>query len=300
MNDAATPALLDAARQMVEGELAACAERMQREVASPLAEALAYALIGPGKRVRPALVLGAYQVAGGTSSDIAGIATAVEIVHTYSLVHDDLPCMDNDHLRRGRQTTHRQFDVRTATRVGFLLVPVAAEVLATSAHALGLGAARCGRLAEELFEAGGIRGMVGGQWLDLEAEATALDLDQLTRVHAGKTGALIRASVMLGGIAAGADVATLNALSTFGREIGIAFQVADDVLDATSTSEVLGKTAGLDAVLDKSTYVSLLGVDGARQEALRHHDLAVMALTPLGGTAQPLADLARYIVMRRS
>ncbi len=300
MNDAAGPALLDAARQMVEGELSACAERMQREVASPLAEALAYALIGPGKRVRPALVLGAYQVAGGTSSDIAGIATAVEIVHTYSLVHDDLPCMDNDHLRRGRQTTHRQFDVPTATRVGFLLVPVAAEVLATSAHSLGLGAATCGRLAEELFEAGGIRGMVGGQWLDLEAEATALDLDQLTRVHAGKTGALIRASVMLGGIAAGANHATLDALSTFGREIGIAFQVADDVLDATSTSEVLGKTAGLDAVLDKSTYVSLLGVDGARQEALRHHDLAVMALAPLGGAAQPLADLARYIVKRRS
>ncbi len=300
MSDAATPALLDAARQMVDGELAACAERMQREAASPLAEALAYALIGPGKRVRPALVLGAYQVAGGTSADIAGIATAVEIVHTYSLVHDDLPCMDNDHLRRGRQTTHRQFDVHIATRVGFLLVPVAAEVLATSAHALGLGAATCGRLAEELFEAGGIRGMVGGQWLDLEAEATALDLDQLTLVHAGKTGALIRASVMLGGIAAGADVAILEALSTFGREIGIAFQVADDVLDATSTSEVLGKTAGLDAVLDKSTYVSLLGVDGARQEALRHHDLAVMALAPLGAAAQSLVDLARYIVMRRS
>ncbi|MBA2292264.1 MAG: polyprenyl synthetase family protein [Gemmatimonadales bacterium] len=300
MSDAVTPTLLDAARQMVEGELAACASRMQREAESPLAEALAYALVGPGKRVRPALVLGAYQVAGGTAADIAGIATAVEIVHTYSLVHDDLPCMDNDHLRRGRQTTHRRFDVHTATRVGFLLVPVAAEVLATSARALGLDAASCGRLAEELFEAGGIRGMVGGQWLDLEAEATALDLDQLTRVHAGKTGALIRASVMLGGIAAGADATTFDALSTFGREIGIAFQVADDVLDATSTSEVLGKTAGLDAALDKSTYVSLLGVDGARQEALRHHDLAVRALAPLGAAATPLADLARYIVMRRS
>lgn len=300
MSDAGAPALLDAARQMVEGALADCAERMKREAPSPLAEALAYALIGPGKRVRPALVLGAYRMAGGTSADIGGIATAVEIVHTYSLVHDDLPCMDNDHLRRGRQTTHRRFDVPTATRVGFLLVPVAAEVLATSARALNLDAAVCGRLAQELFEAGGIRGMVGGQWLDLEAEATVLDLDQLTNIHAGKTGALIRASVMLGGIAAGGDPDTLDALSVFGREIGIAFQVADDVLDATSTSEVLGKTAGLDAVLDKSTYVSLLGVDGARQEAERHHDLAVAALAPLGPAAQPLADLARYIVRRRS
>ena len=299
MTDAAL-ALLDEARRLVEGELAACAARMRSEVPPPLGDALAYALDGPGKRVRPALLLAAYRAAGGNSPHIAGVATAVEIVHTYSLVHDDLPCMDNDSLRRGRNTTHREFDVPTATRVGYMLVPVAAEVLAASSRALSLASETQRELAIELFEAGGIRGMVGGQWLDLEAERSALGLAELTAVHDGKTGALIRASVVLGGLAAGASAATLGALSDFGREIGLAFQVADDVLDATSTSEVLGKTAGLDAALQKSTYVSLLGVDGARQEAARHHDAAVRALEPLGAVAAPLAALARYIVIRPS
>ncbi|MGZ8804172.1 MAG: polyprenyl synthetase family protein [Microbacterium sp.] len=293
-------ALLVEARGLVEVELRRCAGRMRRDERTPLGEALAYALVGPGKRVRPALLIAAYRVAGGQSPHIAGVATAVEIVHTYSLVHDDLPCMDNDNLRRGRNTTHREFDVATATRVGYMLVPVAGEVLAASSRALGLDARAQQALAVELFEAGGIRGMVGGQWLDLEAERSALDIARLTEVHEGKTGALIRASVMLGGLAAGADSPTLEAFSAFGREIGLAFQVADDVLDATSTSEVLGKTAGLDAALEKSTYVSLLGVEAARQEAARHHDAAVASLKPLGPAAAPLAALARYIVTRPS
>ncbi len=294
------PGLLDEARHLVDDELRACAGRMRAQVRGQLGEALAYALLSPGKRVRAALLCAAYRVAGGSSSHIAGIAAAVEIVHTYSLVHDDLPCMDNDSLRRGRNTTHREFDVATATRVGYLLVPVAAETLATSCAALGLDPDACGRLAHELFEAGGIRGMVGGQWLDLEAEGERLDLPRLTTVHQGKTGALIRAAVLLGGFAAGADRATIDAFGAFGREIGLAFQVADDVLDATSTSEVLGKTAGRDAALAKSTYVSLLGVAGARAEAERHHDAAVAALAPLGRAAGPLAALARYIVTRPS
>lgn len=294
------PGLLDDARHLVDEELRMCAARMRTQIRGQLGDALAYALVSPGKRVRPALLCAAYQVVGGSSPGVAGIAAAVEIVHTYSLVHDDLPCMDNDDLRRGRKTTHREFDVTTATRVGYLLVPVAAETLATSCAGLGLDAVASGMMARELFEAGGIRGMVGGQWLDLEAEGEQLNLSQLTAVHQGKTGALIRAAVLLGGIAAGADSAAINALGEFGREIGLAFQVADDVLDATATSEVLGKTAGRDAALAKSTFVSLLGVDGARAEARRHHDAAVDALTPLGSAAAPLAALARYIVTRPS
>ncbi len=297
---ATAPPILGEARALVDEALAACAARMSDDVPGRLGAALAYALRSPGKRVRPALVLAAYRGAGGTSRAIAGIASAVEIVHTYSLVHDDLPCMDDDDLRRGRPTTHRVFDVATATRVGFLLVPAAAEELARTAAALGCDAGTLGRMAVELFDAGGIRGMVGGQWLDLEAEGRHLGLPELTAIHRGKTGALIRAAAVLGGMAAGADPATLDALRRFGEEIGLAFQVADDVLDATGTAESLGKPAGRDAALAKSTYVSVLGVDAARAEAERHRALAVGHLAGSSLATESLVDLARYIVTRPS
>ena len=165
-------------------------------------EALAYALATPGKRVRAALLLASYRAVGGASEAVAEVAAAVETVHTYSLVHDDLPCMDDDDLRRGRPTTHVAFDVPTATRAGYLLVPVAARVLSAAAEALALPPAALGRMAIELFHSGGIQGMVGGQWLDLEAEGRTLALKDLMAVHRGKTGALIRASCTLGAIAA--------------------------------------------------------------------------------------------------
>jgi farnesyl diphosphate synthase len=215
-------------------------------------------------------------------------------------VHDDLPCMDDDDLRRGRPTTHRRFDVPTATRVGFLLVPVAARVLATAAADLGLPPATLGRMARELFEAGGIEGMVGGQWLDLEAERRTLALPELIAVHQGKTGALIRAACTLGGIAGEAGPAEVAALTAYGEEIGLAFQIADDVLDATGTSEALGKTAGRDAALAKSTYVSLMGVDAARAEADRLARRAVAHLEAAGVAGGALGGLAGYIVTRSS
>jgi geranylgeranyl pyrophosphate synthase len=193
-----------------------------------------------------------------------------------------------------------EFDVPTATRVGYLLVPVAAEELAQAAAAMGLGSETVGALARQLFEAGGIRGMVGGQWLDLEAEGRQLDLSGLTAVHQGKTGALIAASVVLGGIAAGAPEPTLVALQGFGSEIGLAFQVADDVLDATGSSRVLGKTPGKDAEVAKSTYVGLLGVERAREEAARHCRAALNLLDVAGVQPGALAPLARYIVTRSS
>jgi geranylgeranyl pyrophosphate synthase len=221
-------------------------------------------------------------------------------VHAYSLVHDDLPCMDDDDLRRGRPTTHRRFGVPTATTVGFLMVPIAARVLASAARALELPPATLGRMAAGLFQAGGIEGMVGGQWLDLEAEGRTLTLPQLIEVHRGKTGALIRASCTLGAMAGEADPAGVEALTAFGEEVGLAFQIADDVLDCTATSEELGKTAGRDAQLAKSTYVGLLGVAGARREARR---LAARAIEHLGQAGLPstaLGALAGYIADRQS
>lgn len=261
---------------------------------------LAYALQSPGKRVRPALVIGAYRAVGGRHPGVAAVAAAVETVHTYSLVHDDLPCMDDDDLRRGRPTTHRAFSVAAATRAGYLLVPVAALILAQGARELGLDHVQLGRMAVELFQASGIEGMVGGQWLDLEAEQQALDLAGLTRVHRGKTGALIRAACILGGLAGGADQGQIAALSRFGEEIGLAFQVADDVLDATGTSDQLGKTAGRDEALQKSTFVRLMGVEGARAEARRLARQAVQRLEEGGLGGGPLTTLADYIVSRQS
>lgn len=295
---AAAEPLLREARERTDALLDAWADRLEQEIGGRTGEAVAYALRSPGKRVRAALVIGAYRASGGVSPAIAGVAAAVETVHTYSLVHDDLPCMDDDDLRRGRETTHRRFDVPTATRVGFLLVPVAARVLAQASRDLVLGAAVLGKMAHELFEAGGIAGMVGGQWLDLEAEGRALDLAELRSVHGGKTGALIRAACILGGLAGGARPRQLAALSSFGEEVGLAFQVADDVLDVTATSAQLGKTAGKDAAVEKSTYVQVLGLEGARREADRLATEAVHALEEAGVPSASLEALAHYIVTR--
>jgi farnesyl diphosphate synthase len=297
---AAVADLLGEARERTDGLLHIWAERLECEVGGRQGEALSYALRTPGKRVRAALLMAAYRAVGGRSPAIAGVAAAVETVHTYSLVHDDLPCMDNDDLRRGRPTTHRAFDVLTATRVGFQLVPVAARILAVSAAELGLPARVLASMADALFHAGGIEGMVGGQWLDLEAERRRLPLPQLIQVHRGKTGALIRAACSLGGMAADAAPALVEALTAYGEDVGLAFQIADDVLDATGTSEELGKPAGRDAQLAKSTYVVPLGIEGARAEAQRLSRSAVAHLDSAGVASGALGALAGYIATRSS
>ncbi|MBA3445655.1 MAG: polyprenyl synthetase family protein [Gemmatimonadales bacterium] len=297
---AAVADLLGEARDRTDGLLGIWAARLEGEVGGRQGQALAYALRTPGKRVRAALLMAAYRALGGSSPSIAGVAAAVETVHTYSLVHDDLPCMDNDDLRRGRPTTHRAFDVSTATRVGFLLVPVAARLLAVSAAELALPTSTLASMAGELFEAGGIEGMVGGQWLDLEAERRRLPLPELIEVHRGKTGALIRAACTVGGMAAEAAPAPLAALTAYGEDVGLAFQIADDVLDATGTSEELGKPAGRDAQLAKSTYVVLLGIEGARTEAQRLARSAVAHLQRAGVPSGALGALAGYIANRSS
>ena len=292
--------LLAEARTVTEDRLARRAGRLREVPGGRQGEALAYALETPGKRVRPALVLASYRAAGGSHPGIAGVAAAVEIVHTYSLVHDDLPCMDDDDQRRGRPTVHVRFDVPTATRAGFQLVPVAVQELIRGLGELSI-APEAGRvLAARLLEASGIRGMVAGQWLDLEAEGVSLSREDLAEVHRRKTGVLIEAACELGGLAAGAGPALVATLGRYGREVGIAFQIADDLLDATGTSEELGKTAGRDAKLAKATYVSRLGVEGARREARRHGRAARAALREGGLESAALGALADYIVERRS
>jgi len=206
--------------------------------------------------------------------------------------------MDDDDLRRGRPTTHRAFDVRTATEAGYHMVPLAARVLAAGMDALELDVERRRTIALELFRAAGAGGMIGGQALDLEAEGRRLPAAELREIHRRKTGALIAASCVIGGLAAGAAPAAREALRGYGADMGLAFQVYDDVLDATATSDQLGKTAGRDAALAKSTFVTLLGVGAARAEAERLAAQAVDRLRQEGVVSPMLVELAHYIVTR--
>ncbi len=261
--------------------------------------AIAYALESPGKRLRPALVMAVYRALGGTG-EIAPLAAAVEVVHCYSLVHDDLPCMDDDDMRRGRPTTHRQFGVELATEAGYRMIPLAGRVLAAGGARLGLEPGVVGAMAAELFGAAGARGMIGGQMLDLEAEGRSLTQEELERMHRAKTGALIAASAVLGARAAGADQERVAALRGYGQEIGLAFQIADDLLDASGSSAELGKTAGKDARQHKATFATVLGPDAARAEAARRVERAVDHLRRARVDSLLLVDLAHFMVERRS
>lgn len=258
-----------------------------------------YSLLGEGKRLRPTLVFAAHEALNGASSaGVAELAAAVEVVHAYSLVHDDLPCMDDDDLRRGRPTAHRAFDVARATRAGYDMVALAARVLAHGLAILALPPKRSREIALELFRAAGAGGMIGGQSLDLEAEAKALPIEALEEVHRRKTGALIAASCVIGGMAADGTPRHIDGLRAYGEAIGLAFQIADDVLDATATSDQLGKTAGKDAAHAKATFVTLLGVGAARAEAERLAAQAVAHLRDAGLVSPILVELANYIVTR--
>ena len=228
------------------------------------------------------------------------IAAAVEVVHTYSLVHDDLPCMDDDDLRRGRPTTHRRFDEATAVEAGISMVPLAGRVLAAGCRRLGVSNGVLGELGTELFRAAGAGGMIGGQVLDLEAVGRTLSVDDLREIHSRKTGALITASAAIGAMAAGASASQLTAIRAYGRDVGVAFQIADDVLDATATSQELGKTAGKDARQQKTTYATLLGTQTAMEEARSSARRAIDQLGESGIDSQLLCELANFIVTRRS
>lgn len=258
-----------------------------------------YALSGEGKRVRPLLLtLAARSVDPDTNSQVlVHPVCAVEFIHTYSLVHDDLPAMDNDDLRRGRPTLHKVYDEATAVLVGDGLQAQAFQLLA---EAQELSAKQKLSMIHKLAIASGPSGMVGGQFIDLEATGSSPALSDLEYMHSLKTGALIRASLALGGIAANASEAQLAALDEYGTHIGLAFQVVDDILDVAGDTATLGKTPGKDSDANKATYVKLMGLDGARKEADRLLELALNALESFGESADPLRELAKYIVERRS
>jgi geranylgeranyl pyrophosphate synthase len=250
---------------------------------------LRYAFASGGKRLRGALCVLAYRTLGGVDvAAIYDVAAAVELAHTYSLVHDDLPCMDNDDLRRGRPTMHRVFGSGPATLAGVALIPLAFRTLLRGARGLDLGQARTRELALVLAAGIGAGGMVGGQWLDLEAEGQDLELAELARIHAAKTGALFAASLELGALAADATEARVAALAGFGAGLGLAFQVVDDLLDETGDAASLGKTAGKDRRQDKATYPALLGLAGARQRA---SDALAQASAGLRAADVPGAEL---------
>ncbi|MFC1639710.1 polyprenyl synthetase family protein [Gemmatimonadota bacterium] len=289
---------LQVTREAVNQTLADWSDRVRMEFERPVGEAIAYSLATPGKRLRPALLIAAYETLGG-AGDVVELATAVEVLHTYSLVHDDLPCMDDDDLRRGRPSTHCQFDVPTATEAGFRMVPLAARVLASGGNRLGLSAAVLGSVGGELFQAVGASGMVGGQVLDLEAENRDVSLEELMRIHRAKTGALITACGVMGAMAAGADNSEVEAVRSYGQEIGLAFQIVDDILDATATSSELGKTVGKDAEQNKATYPGLLGMDAAKGEAETRVRDAVDHLTRCGIDSMLLGGLAKFVANRR-
>ena len=294
----ALEAYLADARARVDRVLAEWAGRTEAQGRAGVPAAITYSLLSTGKRLRPTLVLASYEAVGGSAPGVSALAAALEVVHAYSLVHDDLPSMDNDDLRRGRPTTHRAFDVPTATVAGYQMVALAARVLAAGLDALALEPERRRAIALELFRAAGAGGMIGGQALDLEAEGRRLGVSELENLHARKTGALIAAACVIGGLAAGAPPQTCEALRGYGSDIGLAFQIYDDLLDATATSAQLGKTAGRDAALAKSTFVALLGVGAARAEAERLAARAVDRLRQEGLASPILAELAHYIVTR--
>jgi len=301
--DRALEAYLTDIRTRVDAVLEYWSERATAFWPAPVPGAVGYSLLSEGKRLRPTLVFASYEALGGggdgTAPGIAELAAAVEVVHSYSLIHDDLPCMDDDDLRRGRPTVHRAFDVRAATSAGFHMVGLAARVLAVGLEALKVGPEQRRGIALELFRAAGAGGMIGGQMLDLEAEGRAISIEALREVHQRKTGALIAAACVIGGLATGtAPGDHLAALRAYGEAIGVAFQIADDVLDATGTSAQLGKIPGRDAALAKSTFVSVLGVGAARAEAERLAAQAVDRLRQAALVSPTLVALAHYIVTR--
>lgn len=291
---------LDERVRHIEGVLA---ELLPQPETPPevLHEAMRYAVLGGGKRVRASLVYAAGEVSSqpGVAQSAQSLAldyaaSAVELIHAYSLIHDDLPCMDDDDLRRGRPTVHIRYNEATAMLAGDALQPLAFELLAQ----MPIAPALIVQATQLLARAVGSLGMVGGQAIDCESVGLSLSSEQLQHMHRMKTGALLEVSVLLGGIVAGASSATRQGLERYATAIGLAFQVMDDILDVTSDTATLGKTAGKDAASNKPTYVSILGLDASRELLNTLSEQAREALLPLGPAASSLSGIVDYIVSR--
>jgi len=279
-------------RQALDRTLAATDEHSQR-----LYEAMRYMVLGGGKKLRPVLVLLAAEACGGSAEEAMPAACSIEMVHTYSLIHDDLPAMDNDDLRHGKPSCHRAFGEAMAILAGDALLTEAFAVLATGVA----DAAKARRLAAELAGAAGAPGMVGGQAADLAAERQgSCDERLLDIIHRTKTARMIEAAAVMGAIVAGAGEHYERSLRAYGAHLGMAFQIADDILDATASTQALGKTAGKDAAAGKLTYVKCYGLAAACDRARAEADRAVDALTVFGHEADWLRDLARFVVNRSS
>ncbi|HLV76667.1 MAG TPA: farnesyl diphosphate synthase [Marinobacter sp.] len=296
MTDSTSSALayLEYCRARIDRELS---ETIQQTAVSPrLQEAMRYSTLGGGKRIRPALCLAAARAVGGQEAGALAPACALELIHAYSLVHDDLPAMDDDDLRRGRPTTHIAFDEATAILAGDALQTLAFSLLA-DAPALTNSQRVC--MISCLARAAGLQGMVGGQAIDLESVGQALTIEQLETMHRHKTGALIEAAVQLGAYTApGVSEAQLGAMTEYASALGLAFQVQDDLLDIEGATEVIGKRQGSDAAKAKPTYPALLGVDGARARLASLLQQSKQALAEFGPEADPLRAMADYVVSR--
>ncbi|WP_373501730.1 polyprenyl synthetase family protein [Desulfococcus sp.] len=266
---------------------------------SRIVQAMRYSLTAGGKRLRPILCLAAAEAVGGDPDAALVPACALEMIHTYSLIHDDLPAMDDDDLRRGRPTSHIQFDEATALLAGDALLTMAFEILAKEGDPAGGDPARRMRIIHEIAAAAGYQGMIEGQMRDMAAEGAALDAASLAEMHSLKTGALIRASVAAGAISGGADPARIEDLTQYAGRIGLAFQVADDILNVEGDPGVMGKAAGTDRDRKKSTYPALLGLEGSRRFSLRLVEEALHAIAGFDGGADPLRAIARYIIERK-
>ena len=292
---------LSAAMSRAAGAVDAALERLLPSAQGPgarVAEAMRYAMFAGGKRLRPFLVLEGARLFDAPAEGALRAAAAIECVHTYSLVHDDLPAMDDDDLRRGRPTTHKAFDEATAILAGDALNTFAFELLADPAvHADGAVRAR---LVASLARASGVGGMVGGQMMDIQAPDSGFDLEAIAQLQRMKTGALFEFSALAGAVLGGASAQDEARLGVYARDFGLAFQVADDLIDATGDAALAGKAVGKDADQGKATYVSILGVERARAEVERLAQAAADALAPYGDRARPLQALAFHMVDRRA
>lgn len=256
-----------------------------------LLEAVRYSLFAGGKRLRPALALGAAEVVSGDDSVALPVACALEMIHTYSLIHDDLPAMDDDDLRRGKPTCHKVYGEATAILAGDALLTMAFDTAAETGSTA---------IVRALAQAAGAGGMVGGQQMDLEGEGRQLDLVALQAIHRAKTGALIEVSLRCGALAAGGSAFQVEALSEYGRHLGLAFQITDDILDVVGAEAVIGKPVGSDESRDKSTYPALLGLEESRRLAEEAVASAMSALEVFGEEAENLRNLARFVADRES
>jgi len=285
-------------RERIEAALVRMLDGLLVDVPLSAANPIRYAVLGPGKRIRPLLLMAASRATGGDPEAVAPIACSVEFVHAYSLVHDDLPCMDDDVLRRGRPTLHVRYGTPAAVLAGAALMPLAVRAIRVGADRLGLGAAAVRALVERLTVAAGGRGMVGGQLLDLRAEGRTVTPDELETIHLGKTARLIAASAAMGGVAAGATAEQVDRLERFGTRLGLAFQATDDILDLRGTTDELGKESGRDAALGKATYPAVHGLLEAERlsralVAAAEHELDGL---PEAGDLRTIAD---WILARR-